>query len=423
MNVRKVIKGGAWFLGFSILAKVIAFFNKIYLTRMLTLADYGLFISMFSLFGIVLTFSSFGLNTSMVKFIPHYRVRKEPGKIKSVITSILQFEIIMRLIIYIVLLKVAPLLSIYYFKTDATTPFQLFSVMVLTELAYRNLKPFFKSFKQTVMLGWIEFLTPALYGIFFFIFFKYDTSVYVPIVSYILTSALIGGVFGLIALRTFNIFKHKGKQEWSIFKKMVAFGFPLIVANTGGIFISYFDTIMLTSLSTLEIVGIYNIALSSALLMAFVFNSISITLIPTVSEMIAKKKQKDIMGGLKKLYRYSLFALVPIVAIGITFAKPLLTFIYGNEYGSGFIAFRILLIGAVFVALNNYNIRCLIGAGNTKAIAKVTWLSAIINIVFNIPFIYYWGITGAAIATTVSYACQWQLTTYQTKKSLGETNV
>jgi len=77
----------------------------------------------------------------------------------------------------------------------------------------------------------------------------------------------------------------------------------------------------------------------------------------------------------------------------------------------------------IFVILNNYNIRCLIGLGKTKLIAKVTWASAVLNVVLNIPFIYYWGIIGAAIATSLSYALQMILTNREIKKTLGESNV
>jgi len=420
MNIKKLVKGGAWFLLFSILAKVIIFFNKIYLTRMLSVKDYGLFVSMFSLMSIIFTFNSFGLSASMVKFIPEFKVKKQYGKITSVITSILQFEIITRIIIFVALWQLSPWLAENYFKIKSPVIFQFFCSLVLSEIISRNVKPFFKSLKKTIILGWVEFLTPLLHGIFFIIFFKFGNTIHVPIISYILTSLIIGIVFGVIALKTHNIFKHKPIEEWATFKRMFAFGLPLIIANTGGIFISHFDTIMLTSLTTLETVGIYNIALSSALLLSFIFSAISVTLIPTVSELNTRNKQRDIYKGLTRLYKYSIIVLVPIIIIGFIFAKQLLNLIYGTEYAIGYIALRILLIGIIFVILNNYNIRVLIGTGNTKAIAKVTWISAGLNIILNIPFIYYFNIVGAAVATSISYGCQYFLTYYQIKKNLGD---
>lgn len=423
MNIQKLIKGGAWFLGFSILAKIVAFFNVVYLTRMLSVVEYGLFVSMFSIFGIILTFTSLGLNSSMLKFIPHYKIKKQYGKIRSVLISILQFEFIMRFGVFIILIFISPWLAEHYFKTDSTFLFRWFSILLITELMYRNLKPFYKSFKNTIMLGLMEFIIPVLYGICFIIFFRISNGVMVPVISYLLVSFIISIVFSLVALKTFDIFKYQSVNKKKIFKKMLIFGIPLVVANTGGVFISFFDTIMLTSLSTLDQVGIYNITLSSALILSFMFNALSITLIPTVSELNAVNKQKDIFNGLKKIYKYSIMFLIPIVLIGVLLAKPVLSFVYGNEYGVGYWAFRILLVGMIFVVLNNYNTRVLIGTGKTMVIAKITWFSAILNIILNIPFIYYWGIIGAAIATSTSYLCQMILSIRQIRKSLGDNNV
>jgi len=415
MNLEKLIKGGLWFLLFSVLSKVIAFFNKIYLTRNLTVEEYGLFISMFSLFGLVLTFTSLGLNSSIVKFIPHYKVKKEYGKIKSVIVSVFQFEFIMRLCVYFILLCLSPLLSKYYFKIDVISEFRLFAILILIELVYRNLKPIFKSFKKTFIMGLMDFLLPAFYGLFFFVLFGFMNGIYVPIISYLISTTLVGIIFIIVGLKVFNIFKYKSIQKSEIFKKMIVFGIPLVIANTGGIFVSYFDTIMLTSFSTLENVGIYNIALSSALLLSFVFNAISITLIPMVSELNSGKKYNEIKEGLNKLNKYSLLFLLPIVFFGILLSKWALTFFYGIEYVSGYYPLCILLIGMIFVILNNNNIRVLIGTGNTKSIAKVTWISAAVNVVLNIPFILMWGMIGAAISTSISYVSQYLLTKKQIK--------
>jgi len=423
MNITKLIKGGMWFLIFSILAKGIVFFNKIYLTKHLSVSDFGLFVSMFSLMSLIFTFNSFGLSSSMVKFIPEYKIKTQYGKIKSVLVSILTFELVTRVIIFITLFLLAPYLAEHYFKSDVTRAFRIFIILILTEIISRNLKPFYKSFKETKTMGLIEFFTPSLYLLFFYVFFKIDNSIYVPILSYILTSVIIGCSFGLFSLKTFKFFKYKSIQKFDVFKKMLAFGLPLIIANTGGMFISYFDTIMLTALSTLENVAIYNVALSSVLLLSFVFNAVSITLIPTVSELNSSKKFDEIKYGLLKLNRLSILILIPVIIIGWFLAKWALGFFYGSDYIVGDIVVKILLIGVIFVILNNNNIRVLIGTGNTKSIAKVTWISAGINVVLNIPFILLWGINGAAIATSISYLSQYLLTKNKIKNIVGEDDV
>ena len=224
-------------------------------------------------------------------------------------------------------------------------------------------------------------------------------------------------------LKHHNIFKHKKVEESKIFKQMLLFGLPLIIANTGGIFISQFDTLMLTTLKDLETVGIYNIAISSALLLSFIYNALSVTLIPTISEMSERKQVKEIKKGIEKMYKYTFISLTPILLIGIIFAKELLSFVYGTEYGIGYNAFRILLIGMIFVIINNYNIRILIGLGKTKTIAKITWLSAILNIVLNVPLIYYFGFIGAATASSISYFVQMFLTNKQVLKIVGDNNL
>lgn len=94
-----------------------------------------------------------------------------------------------------------------------------------------------------------------------------------------------------------------------------------------------------------------------------------------------------------------------VLAIFITFTAPYLFRIFKPEFYSGAHVLSIHIWAGIFVFLGTASAQFLIAEGYTKLSMLRTAMGALINIILNVFWIPKYGITGAAMATLVAYAC------------------
>jgi O-antigen/teichoic acid export membrane protein len=92
--LRRVLKGGSYYFIGLLIAGIVAYSSKIILVRNLSPEDYGLFAAMFTTIAFFLFFRNFGLNISIGRFIPQFKVKKKYSEIKTSIISVLLFQLI-----------------------------------------------------------------------------------------------------------------------------------------------------------------------------------------------------------------------------------------------------------------------------------------------------------------------------------------
>jgi len=124
---------------------------------------------------------------------------------------------------------------------------------------------------------------------------------------------------------------------------------------------------------------------------------------PMSSELWAKKQYEKLSDGLRRLHKYVLIIIIPMIFALISFSNLFLKIFFGKEYVAGSLAMQIILIGTIFYALTYINNSVLLGIGKPKIIAKILLTAAFLNVILNFILIPKFGIEGAALATAISY--------------------
>ena len=108
--------------------------------------------------------------------------------------------------------------------------------------------------------------------------------------------------------------------------------------------------------------------------------------------------------------RNVLFLSFLMIVVLYIFSGWLITFLYSTEFLSAILPFRILLVG--IFAISGWHILSLDLAARGKPMLNtyIIGMSVVINIILNIIFIPKWGISGAALATTISYTIMFLFT-------------
>lgn len=187
-------------------------------------------------------------------------------------------------------------------------------------------------------------------------------------------------------------------------RRLISQSWPLIFSAASVIIYSKIDQVMVKLFLGNTAAGLYAVAVK----LSEVWYLLPIVIVGSVFPAIvsAQKNNYDIYHRrLSRLYFFLFWLSIILVLIVNLLAKPLVLLLFGTEYFLSIDAFRIYNITAIgfflSVVLNNY----FVIEGKLKINFLLNGLAAIINVVLNLLLIKPFGITGAALATVLSYIC------------------
>jgi len=166
-------------------------------------------------------------------------------------------------------------------------------------------------------------------------------------------------------------------------------------------FLSYRIDIFLIALylSPVE-VGLYSIAVGFAEKIWLLPQSIATVLFPRVSAITPKEAD----SLTPRITRYAFFIAFLSGLVFFLFAKFLIVFLFGADFLPSVRPLLILLPGIVLLGGAKTISSDLAGRGKPQLNTYIAFSSLLLNVCLNLWLIPRWGITGAAVATTLSYS-------------------
>ena len=281
------------------------------------------------------------------------------------------------------------------------------------------LKGIFCGFQKMFLFSSVEFLKNLFILLLVLLFFSLGYGLLAPVIAYVIISPLLFLLYSPFALRLSRFFKHQITDFKPMTKKIVLFGIPLFAASFAGRIIGYIDTLILTYFRPLSEVGIYNVILPSALILLYFGRAVTSVAFPMSSELWMKKDKGRLSEGIRLIYKYSFVLIIPVIFVLFAFSRSFISLFFGSEYQSGAVAFQILLIGMMLFIVAMISNNIISAIGHPKTVAKITIISALVNVILNIILIPLFGINGAAISTTISYTLVLILSTLKIKYYVG----
>lgn len=161
------------------------------------------------------------------------------------------------------------------------------------------------------------------------------------------------------------------------------------------------DTLMLTWMKDTEATGLYNAAYRLSEVFVILPGVLTITLFPALSRLHVESKERlrQAYGGTLALMAGTGAALALLLFVA---ASPLVSTLYGGDYGDSVAPLQILTASLLLRFLNTPN-TALLASGDT--VGMLLWFSlgtAGLNVALNLYFIPEWGARGAAATTVIS---------------------
>ncbi|GAB6860721.1 polysaccharide biosynthesis C-terminal domain-containing protein [Haloplanus litoreus] len=183
-----------------------------------------------------------------------------------------------------------------------------------------------------------------------------------------------------------------------------------VISSIGGYFYSWTDVGVLTLFVVLGAgvtradVGAYENAWRLSLVVTLFGKSIATTLFPQISRWDAEDATEKIESAIPTALLPSLLVVVPAFVGSIVLAKDLLGVLFGPEFVVAWLALIVLAGGKIPESVHILLTQALNAIDRPDLAAYASITSAGLNLLLNVVLIWQFGLVGAAVATTVSFA-------------------
>lgn len=389
--VKELVKNSIIYLAAQLSAKVLTFLLLVYIARMLGAVDYGKFAFAYALMNLFWILARFGLESLISR-----DVAQDSGRATRYLGDTLQLHA------YLGLLALGLMMcTLFVFQKSPETNVLVLLLglaMILNSMAESFTFTFASQERfdyQSILLAAAQLLTFvlvfaglqagwALVGIG--VGFAGAAFVYL-MASWLLCARKIAS----------PLFVWDTQALWQLMCKAV----PFAVA---GIFVGVYyriDVLILSALTTDQIVGWYDAAYNFVWALKLLPASLAAVLLPMLSKMYLTDRERT-LKIYRKMIRYISLAAVPIIFFVFTWAETLTTLLFGPDYPESGLVLRWLVWAAALMFINAQQGTILVVAGQEKQLLLATAVGAISSVTLNLILIPCFSLYGAAIATILS---------------------
>lgn len=391
--------GGVIALGLKILATFLGFLNQIVLARILGAGSLGEVILAITLVRIVVQIAKFGMEETMMKFVPLYIKSDDDAGLKGSIYFSLRFCFLLSLFFVGLLLVLSRVVAINIFHSEGLLKLLPFVIFAIPAWTVRDvIAGILKGYKDALRALLPESLISPFFRliIFLILIIKGASPLYaiVAFVSGELLAVLLSIRFLLRRLQIIGSVNQRSDK-----RKLFEVAYTIIFTSMSVLFYTQTDIWIIGMFESTDIVGIYGIVAKLALLVYFPMLTFS-TIIPSlISSMHATGNQLELKNIVRESTRWILSMAIPTILLLLLEGKFILKYIYGNEFEAGYMVLVILVIGQLIKAASGLVGFILQMTGGHRIYMKINIFWGIMNIILNLILVPHFGMLGAAVAT------------------------
>jgi O-antigen/teichoic acid export membrane protein len=148
--------------------------------------------------------------------------------------------------------------------------------------------------------------------------------------------------------------------------------------------------------------GLFNGAFTISQIPNYLFYALTIVLLPVVSHSAANEHKQKTTDTITKALRMMTLLLLPMIALIIGYARPLMTFFYGSQYAPGATALQFMAFGVGLLTLFYVMSFAFQGAGLVRVPLRIAFFGMLMNAILNFMLIKNLGMIGSGVATSIT---------------------
>ena len=348
-----------------------------------------------------------GVTSAVVKYVAEFGGKGDEERANKIISASLSFYTVFGVVIGIILL-----ISSFYFNTifhvEASNERVIQELLWVTALA--SIFVWSSRTFEGVLRGLQRYDLGAIINIFvkvctalaaYLIFTAGYGMVHFLAISYLFI--IIGNVLSyVLAYRCIQgqriIFPYFNKE---VFKTIFSFSSFVFLGSLTSIIIFHVDDFVVGAFVSVSAVTLYSVAYTLQHGVRSINALFGDPVVPACAEMEGKKEFEKQKMLLYKGTKYTTATLLPLVIIVIIFARPLITYWMGEGFEESVLPAQVLVAFWLFNGIINTAGGIITAKGYVRALFKITFLNAVINLILSLILVRYWGILGVALGTTL----------------------
>jgi stage V sporulation protein B len=425
MSKQSFLQGAFILILAGFIVKILGFVNKIVVARIMGAEGVGLYSMAVPTLILVITITQIGLPVAISKLVAEAEAVNNRSKIKQILVVSLATTGTLSIIFTVGMIGFAPIIS-KYFLTDARAFYPLVAISPIVPIVAlssvlrgyfqgrQNMKPsaYSQVIEQVVRITLVAVLTSA----------------FLPLgIEYAAAGAMISVVFGELASLIYMVFMFKTKKRIKVrknffgnlkegkktFQDLMAVALPTTGSRLIGSVSYFFEPIVVsqslaiagvtTVLATKQYGELAGFAIPLLFLPTFITYSLSVSLVPAISEAAAGKQYKLIHHRLAQALRLALVSGGISCVILYVFAVPIMDLMYNAPTVSTYI--KIMAPFSIFLYFQGP----LQAALQALNLAKAAMVNSLIGAVVKISAVFVLasrpelGIMGAALAIVAGF--------------------
>ena len=392
LTTRKITANSSFFLTALVLQKVLSFVYFTILARTLgaeSIGQYFFAISFATMFAVLM---DFGLSPVLTR-----EVAKDDSDSKLWFKQIFSLKLIAPLAAVVFLL----VLNTFVFAGDAVRELIYLTTMIVVIDSFTLLFYAFIRGQQNLKFearGTIIFqLIVMTIGL---TLLQFTNNLFL-----IIGVLFIASLFNLIYSGLVLYFKYKVKPFfiWNrgLIKKILWIAWPFAAAAIFAKVYAYIDTFLIKLFLDDASVGFYSVAYKITFAWQFIPLAFVAALYPAFSHLF-KHNREELKKVFNKGFAYLGFIALPLSVGIIVLAPEIINQVYTTEFSAAILPLQVLIASIAFLFMN-FALSSMLNACDKQLVnTRNLGITMILNIIFNIIFIQYWGVWGAALASSIS---------------------
>ncbi|MGC8601203.1 MAG: oligosaccharide flippase family protein [Thermoprotei archaeon] len=410
---KHVAYSSAYVYSQSIVAAVSGFAFWFYATKITSTLFVGEISSLYLLSSLASTLLTFSLPSVMQRYIPIYEARGERGASIFVARLLLASGLVISAAVFAFLYFFSYPLSFYFLKNQAQAYIlRYFAISVffgLLSAFFSGLLVAHQRFKLYSSMNSVYF---ACYYVLALIALWKTRALLGVIAAWTVTNLTFATAFLFLSLPYV-----KGKAEKVEVKPMIRYGIPLYASSLVSYGSGLIDRYVVLFLSTLSLLGIYNIAISSSgVVTSLISAALSVTY-PYLSGLFGRNDTSRMKLVVRLTIRYMTIAFVPLAVGAGAIAYPVLSLFGSGEYATGTLPLTTVLAFSAATLPAGIYANALLAHGKSNNILVGSLASLAANVGVSAALVGPLGIEGAALGLSSSSLAYFAVMIYYAKKA------
>ncbi len=382
----------------------ILYLSHAFLARLMGVSEFGLFVYVWVWVSVLGTLTTFGFNTTVLRFIPEYSAARKDALLVGVIQRSRRF--VFAASCAVALIGIALVQSFPHAVGDyhlwaytiGLICVPLFASTIQQEYIARTFNWIFVAFLPAYILR--PLLILAVVAGLVLAGQSPDAVVALGVAAAATLAVLMIQAGGLN--RRLHDVLPRVKPRYRA-KDWLKMSFPTFMVDALFLLLSYIDIVMLQMLMNSEKVAVYYAASKTSAIVSFVYFSVAAVTTHRFAAHYAANNLGAFSSTFKWATRWIFWPTLAATVFFVAFGKPVL-WLFGAEFVAGYWALVILLTGLLIRAAFGPAEHLLNMTGNQNLTALALFATIALNVVLNTVLIPPHGLEGAAMATSISIA-------------------